>query len=91
MYHLRDHVKTFADYTNTKQPNSNIRFTFEKEDQNSFSFLDVKLLKHQFKACKSHMKCSVKIILNGPKYKLGLVIYVPIDYYRSPMSVLTKQ
>ena len=46
MFQLRDNVKRFADYTSTKQPNSNIRFIFVIEDQNSFSFLDVKLLKH---------------------------------------------
>ena len=54
MFRSRDHVTTFVDYMNTKHPN--IRFTFEIEDQNSFSFSDIeiitkagkKLLKHQF-------------------------------------------
>lgn len=47
----RYHVKNFVDYKNTKHPN--IRLTFEQEDQNNFSSLDMKiirnkLLKHQF-------------------------------------------
>ena len=37
MFQSRDHVKKFVDYMNTKH--NNIRFTFEIEDQNSFSFL----------------------------------------------------
>ena len=54
MFRSRDHVKKFVNYINTKH--LNIRFTFEIKDQNSFSFLDIKLskilrkklLKHQF-------------------------------------------
>ena len=38
-----DHVKKFVDFMNTKH--RNIRFTFEIEDQNSFSFLDIKIIK----------------------------------------------
>ena len=44
MFRSRDHVKKFVDYVNTKHPN--IRFTFEIEDQNSFSFLDRKIIKN---------------------------------------------
>ena len=39
-----NHVKKFVDYMNTKHPN--IRFTFEIEDQNRFSFLDIKIIKN---------------------------------------------
>ena len=54
MFRFRDNVKTLVYYMNTKH--SSIRFTFEIEDQNSFSFLGIKiikilrkkLLKHQF-------------------------------------------
>ena len=44
MFQSRDHVKMFVDYMNVKHPN--IRFTFEIEDQNSFSFLDIKIIKN---------------------------------------------
>ena len=52
MFQPKDHVKKCVDYMNTKHPN--ICFTFEIEDQNSCSFLNIKiirnteLLKHQF-------------------------------------------
>lgn len=36
-----NHLVSFKDYLNTKHPN--INFTFEKEKDNSFSFLDVKI------------------------------------------------
>ena len=44
MFESRDHVKKFVDYMNTKH--SNIRFTFEIEDQNSFPFLDTKIIRN---------------------------------------------
>ena len=42
MFRSRGHVKKFVDFMNTKHPN--MRFTFEIEDQNSFSFLDIKII-----------------------------------------------
>ena len=44
MSRARDHVKKFVDYMKTKHPN--IRFTFEIEDHNSFSFLDIKIIRN---------------------------------------------
>ena len=44
MFQFRDHVKKFVDYMNTKHPN--IHFTFEIEGQNSFSFLDIKIIRN---------------------------------------------
>ena len=44
MFQSWDHVEKFVDYMNTKYPN--IRFTSEIEDQNSFSFLDIKLIRN---------------------------------------------
>ena len=44
MFRSRDHVKKFNDYKNTKHPN--IRFTFKMEDQNNFSFLDIKIIRN---------------------------------------------
>ena len=39
MFQFRNHVKMFVDYMNTKHPN--VRFPFEIENGNSFSFLDI--------------------------------------------------
>ena len=44
MFRSRDHGKNFVDYMNTKHPN--IRFTFEIEDQSSFSILDIKIIRN---------------------------------------------
>ena len=44
MFQSRNHIKKFVDYTNTKH--LNIRFTFEIEDQNSFSFYDTKIIRN---------------------------------------------
>ena len=43
MFWSMDHVKKFVDI-NTKHPN--ICFTFEVEDQNCFSFLDIKIIRN---------------------------------------------
>ena len=44
MFQSRDHAKKFADYLNTKH--LNIRFIFEIKDQNSFSILDIKIIRN---------------------------------------------
>ena len=44
MFQSRYHVKKFVGYMNTKHPN--IRFIFEREHQNSFSFLDIKIIRN---------------------------------------------
>ena len=41
MFQSRNYVKKFVDYINTKHPN--VHFIFEIEDQNRFSFVDIKL------------------------------------------------
>ena len=41
MFQSRNYVKKFVDYINTKHPN--VHFIFEIEDQNRFSFVDMKL------------------------------------------------
>ena len=43
MIRSRDHIQMFVDYMNTKH--LNIRFTFEIEDQNIFTFLDIKIIR----------------------------------------------
>ena len=52
MFRSRDYVKKFVDYINAKHPN--IRFTFEIEDQNSFSFLDLKIIRNTDKKALKH-------------------------------------
>ena len=44
MFRSKDHVKKFVDYINIKHPN--IRFTLEIENQNSFSILDIKIIRN---------------------------------------------
>ena len=41
LFKSKEHLKLFANYVNSKH--KNIKFTFETEDSNSFSFLDVKI------------------------------------------------
>ena len=41
MFRSRDHVKKFVYCMNTKHPN--MHFIFETKDQNSFSFLNIKI------------------------------------------------
>ena len=45
MFRSTDHVKRFVDYMYIKHPNTG--FTFEIEDQNSFSFLDQKIIREK--------------------------------------------
>ena len=47
MFPSRDHVKKLGDYMNKKHPN--IRFKFEIEDQNSFPFWDMKIIRNNEK------------------------------------------
>ena len=46
MFQARDHVKKFVDYMNKKHLNIRFTFTFEVEDQNSFSLLDIKIIRN---------------------------------------------
>ena len=41
LFKSKEHVKLFVNYMNSKH--KNIKFTFETEDSNNFSFLDVKI------------------------------------------------
>ena len=50
--YIDDIFVKFVDYMNTKHPN--IRFTFETEDQNSFSFLDIKIIRNLRKNLLKH-------------------------------------
>ena len=44
MLQSRDHIKYFVGYMNTNHPD--IRFTYEIKDLNSFSFLDIKIIRN---------------------------------------------
>ena len=48
----KEHLQLFVDYIN-KQRNNRLKFTFEAENDNFFSFLDIKITRHnqQFKTC----------------------------------------
>ena len=41
LFKSKEHLKLFVNYMNSKH--SNIKFTFETEDSNNFSFLDAKI------------------------------------------------
>ena len=41
MFKSKEHKKLFVNYMNSEH--KNIKFTFETEDSNNFSFLDVKI------------------------------------------------
>ena len=41
LFKSKEHLKLFVNYMNSKH--RNIKFTFETEDSNNFSFLDVKI------------------------------------------------
>ena len=41
LFKSKEHLKFFVNYMNSKH--RNIKFTFETEDSNNFSFLDVKI------------------------------------------------
>ena len=41
LFKFKEHLKLFVNYTNSKH--RNIKFTFETEDSNNYSFLDVKI------------------------------------------------
>ena len=44
MFRSRNHIEQFLDYMNIKHPNT--RFTFEIEDEDSFSFLEAETIKN---------------------------------------------
>ena len=74
----RDHVKKFVYYMNTKHPN--ICFTSELEDQNSFSFLDIKIVRNTEKKLLKQYIGKVDsvvslLIYKIKKYIMGLLFH----------------
>ena len=90
MFQYRGHVKKFVDYMNTKHPN--IRFTFEIEDQNSLSFLNIKIIRNTEKKAfeKVHSLAFLLIfrVLFLRHIKLGC--HFDVFQYTLPMKSFTK-
>ena len=83
----RDLAKKFVDYTNTKH--QNISFIFEIEVQNSFSFLDIKIIRNIEKKpfeTSVYRKNTFSGVFNNFKsfipmtYKTGLKETMPIRH-----------
>ena len=74
MFQSRHHLKRLIDYMTAKHPN--IHFTSEIEDQNSFSFLDIKIIrnteKKAFKISVYHVFTNFKSFITMT-YKTGLL------------------
>ena len=56
LFNSKEHLKFFVNYMNLKQ--KNIKFTFETEDSNNFSFLDIRITRQNkrfltLKFCKA--------------------------------------
>ena len=49
LFKSKEHLKPFVNYINSKH--RNIKFTFETEDSNNFSFLHVKITKKKQTVC----------------------------------------
>ena len=52
LFKSKEHLKLFVNYMNSKH--RNIKFTFETEDSNNFSFLDVKITPTKQTVCYFH-------------------------------------
>ena len=100
MFGSRDHVKKFVDYMNTKHPN--IHFRFEIEDQNSFSFLDIKIIRNTEKKAfetSVYRKSTFSGVFTNFKsfipmtYKTGLleIMLFSCFQYALPMKSLTRK
>ena len=78
LFKSKEHLNFFVNYMNSKH--RNIKFTFETEDSNSFSFLDVKIAR-QNKRCVASTFCKATfsgVFTNydsfiSDTYKIGLV------------------
>ena len=94
MFQSRDHIKKIVDYLNTKHPN--IHFTFETEDQNSFSFSDIKIIRNtKKKAFETSVKGkvhSVLFLLITKVLLFGLLgCYFAVFQYALPMKSFTRK
>ena len=90
----RDHVKKLIDYMNTKH--SNIRFTFEIEDQNSFSFLDIKIIRNiEKKAFETSVYrksiFSGVLLISRVLFLWYIKSYFAVFQYALPMKSFTRK
>ena len=78
LFKCKEHLKLFLSYINSKH--KNIKFTFETEDLNNFSFLDVKITpKNKLLFSLIFRKATFSIVFTNyhifpfTTYKIGLV------------------
>ena len=69
----KDHLKLFVNYMNSKH--RNIKFTFETEDSNNFSFLDVKITRQNKRFVTSIFRKATfsGVFTNYDTYRIGLI------------------
>ena len=92
MFRSRNHIKKFVDYMNTKHPN--IRFTFEIADQNSFSFLDTKIIRNtEEKAFETsiYRKSAFIGVFTNFKSFIPMTCYFAVFQYALPMKSFTRK
>ena len=95
LFKAKEHLKLFVNYMNSKH---NIKFTFETEDSNNFSFVDVKITHENKRFVTSifHKATSSGIFTNSnsfifDSYKTGLVHTLLFRFFKiySSMEKLT--
>ena len=96
LFKAKEHLKLFVNYMNSKH--KNIKFTFETEDSNNFSFVDVKITHENKRFVTSIFRkaTSSGIFTNSnsfifDSYKTGLVHTLLLRFFKiySSMEKLT--
>ena len=75
MVQSRNHVKKFVNFRNAKD--LNILFTFKIEDQNNFSFLEIKIIRN---TRKNHLKHQFYSICTYSGVFTNFKKFIPITY-----------
>ena len=73
LFKSKEHLKLFVNYMNSKH--RNIKFTFETEDSNNFSFLDVKITRQNKRFVTSIFRKATfsGVFTNYDTYRIGLI------------------
>ena len=92
LFKSKEHLKLFVNYMNSKH--RNIKFTFETEDSNNFSFLDVKITRQNKRFVTSIFR---KATFSGvftnydsfisDTYKIGLVYKLLFRFFKNVSSM----
>ena len=92
LFKSKEHLRLFVNYTNSKY--RNIKFTFETEDSNNFSFLDVKITRQNKRFVTSIFR---KATFSGvftnfnsfisDTYKIGLVHVLLFRFFKISSSM----